>query len=197
MITPIVIYGDPILRKVCKDIENGTPGLTTLIESMFETMYQAKGVGLAAPQIGKSVRLFIIDACPFAEREDDDEDDLLPAERVFLSSFKRVFINARLVKEEGELWSFNEGCLSIPKLRENVFRKSKITISYYDQNFKPVTEHLKGLAARVVQHEYDHIEGRLFTDRITPLRKKLIASKLKDISKGEFSADYKTKIYLK
>ena len=197
MILPVVVYGDPVLRKVAADIDKNYPGLDDLIANMFETMYNANGVGLAAPQIGKSIRLFVIDATPFADRDDDDddEDEMSEEEREYLRNFKKVFINAKILDEEGEEWKFNEGCLSIPRIREDVARKPVITIEYYDEHFKKHKETMSGLAARVVQHEYDHIEGKLFTDRISALRRKLLSGKLNDISRGKFSADYKTKVY--
>ncbi len=186
MILPIVAYGDPVLRKVGKEIDADYPELDKLIANMKETMYNASGVGLAAPQIGKDIRLFLIDASPFAEDEDLDEDD-----RNTLKNFNHVFINARIVKEEGEEWSFAEGCLSIPDVREDVFRQEKITIEYQDENFEKHTEVLSGLAARVFQHEYDHIEGILFTDKLSSLKKRLIKKKLENISKGKIKADYR------
>jgi peptide deformylase len=200
MVLPVVVYGDPVLRKVGVDIDKNHEGLETLIANMFETMYQANGVGIAAPQIGKAIRLFVIDTAPFAEVDEEDEEKeekLSKKEREFLKNFKRVFINPKIKDETGEEWSFNEGCLSIPKIREDVLRLSTITVEYYDQHFKKHTETLEGLAARVVQHEYDHIEGKLFTDRITPFKRKLLAGKLTDISNGKFKADYKTKVYKK
>ncbi|MCL4166909.1 UNVERIFIED_CONTAM: hypothetical protein GTU68_009404 [Idotea baltica] len=176
MILPIVAYGDPVLRKVAVEINADYPNLETLITNMKETMYNASGVGLAAPQIGKAIRLFLIDASPFAEDED------LP---------NRVFINAKILEEEGEEWVFNEGCLSIPDVREDVFRKPKIKIEYLDENFKKHTETLEGLPARVFQHEYDHIEGILFTDKLSSLKKRIIKKKLENISKGKINADYR------
>ncbi len=197
MILPIVVYGDPVLRKVGNVIDKNYEGLNDLIANMFETMYSAKGVGLAAPQIGKAIRLFVIDASPFGEVDEDEEeeDKLTPKEVEFLKNFKRIFINAKIIEEIGEEWKFNEGCLSIPKIREDVLRKPTITIEYYDAYFKKHTETIEGLAARIVQHEYDHIEGKLFTDRISAFKRKLLAGKLNDITKGKFSADYKTKVY--
>jgi peptide deformylase len=196
MILPIVVYGDPILRKVCADIDSKYEGLEQLIKNMFDTMYKAKGVGLAAPQIGKSIRLFIVDTHPFAEVDDeDDEDEFTPAQRKELESFKRVFINAKILDEAGEEWKFNEGCLSIPKIREDVNRQSDIVIEYVDENFIKHHEKFNGLIARVIQHEYDHIEGKLFTDKISPFKRKMLAGKLADISVGKISADYKTKVY--
>ncbi|MCD6067759.1 MAG: peptide deformylase [Bacteroidetes bacterium] len=197
MILPIVVYGDPVLRKVGVDITKDYPGLEKLIADMFETMYNASGVGLAAPQIGKAIRLFIVDTEPFADSDDEEDDEeFTKEEREQLKKFKQVFINARILEETGEEWKFNEGCLSIPKVREDVLRNEEVTIEYYDEKFKKHTETYDGLIARVIQHEYDHIEGKLFTDRVSPLRRKLISGKLNDISKGKLSADYKTKVYL-
>lgn len=186
MILPIVAYGDPVLRKVASDITPSYPDLKSLITNMQETMYNASGVGLAAPQIGKAIRLFVIDASPFAEDEDLSEKD-----RKALKNFKNVFINPKIINEEGEEWVFNEGCLSIPDVREDVFRKPKITIEYFDEEFKKHTQELDGLAARVFQHEYDHIEGILFTDKLSSLKKRLIKKKLENISKGKIRADYR------
>ncbi|WP_392346533.1 peptide deformylase [uncultured Polaribacter sp.] len=186
MILPIVAYGDPVLRKVAVAIDATYPDLEKLIANMKETMYNASGVGLAAPQIGKAIRLFLIDASPFAE-----DDDLSEEERTVLKSFNKVFINAKILEEEGEEWAFNEGCLSIPDVREDVFRQPKITIEYYDESFAKHTETLEGLAARVFQHEYDHIEGVLFTDKLSTLKKRIIKKKLENISKGKINADYR------
>jgi len=198
MVLPVVVYGDPVLRKLAVDIDKKHEGLETLIGNMFDTMYKANGVGIAAPQIGKSIRLFVIDASPFAEvdeEEEEEEEKLSKKEMAFLKNFKRVFINAKIIAESGKEWAFNEGCLSIPKIREDVLRKENVTIEYYDEHFKKHTETLDGLAARVVQHEYDHIEGKLFTDKISAFKRKMIAGKLNNITKGNFSADYKTKVY--
>jgi len=191
MILPIIAYGDPVLRKVGVNIDEDYPNLAELIENMKETMVNARGIGLAAPQIGKAIRLFIVDTSPFEKDEDLDEK-----EREFLSTFKKVFINAKIVKEEGDEWAFNEGCLSIPDINEDVFRQKKITIEYLDENFEPHTEVIDGLAARVVQHEYDHIEGILFTDKISSLKKRLIKKKLENISKGKVNAEYRMKFPL-
>ncbi|HEY1040404.1 MAG TPA: peptide deformylase [Bacteroidia bacterium] len=197
MILPIVVYGDPVLRKVATDIDKDYPNLDKLIADMFETMYNASGVGLAAPQIGKAIRLFIVDTEPFAESDsEEDDDEFTKEERAELMAFKRVFINAKILEETGEEWKFNEGCLSIPRIREDVSRNAEVTIEYYDEKFKKHKETFNGLIARVIQHEYDHIEGKLFTDKISPLRRKLISGKLNDISKGKISADYKTKVYV-
>ena len=191
MILPIIAYGDPVLRKVGVDIDKDYPNLDALIKNMKETMENAQGVGLAAPQIGKAIRLFIVDTSPFGADEDLEE-----SEREFLSNFKKIFINAKILNEEGDEWVFNEGCLSIPDIREDVFREPKITIEYFDENFEKHTEVLDGLAARVVQHEYDHIEGILFTDKISSLKKRLLKKKLENISKGKVNADYRMKFPL-
>lgn len=193
MILPVIAYGDPVLRKVGEEITKDYPGLQDTIANMFETMHNALGVGLAAPQIGKSIRLFVIETKPFTEREenDEDEDEFSPEEREQLANFRKVFINAKVIEEEGKEWVFNEGCLSIPKIREDVLRKPKIHIQYYDENFNFFDETYEGLAARVIQHEFDHIEGKLFTDRISPLRRRLLQGKLTDISKGKVKIGYK------
>ncbi len=186
MILPILAYGDPILRKKGKEISKEYLKLDVLLENMFETMYEAKGIGLAAPQIGLSIRLFIVDASPF-----EDDEDFSEEEREFLSTFKQVFINARIIEETGDEWAFNEGCLSIPDIREDIFRNEKIVIEYYDENLKKYTEKFKGIIARVIQHEYDHIEGVLFTDKLSPLKKRIIKGKLSNISKGKIDVDYR------
>lgn len=186
MILPIVAYGDPVLRKESTPIAPNDSKLKTLIENMWETMYNASGVGLAAPQIGESIRLFLVDASPFAE-----DEDLSSTEQQELKGFKKVFINAQITEEKGDEWAFNEGCLSIPGIREDVFRKPEILIKYQDENFNWHEERYTGLAARIIQHEYDHIEGILFTDKISPLKKRLIKSKLNNISKGKVNADYR------
>lgn len=191
MILPIIAYGDPVLRKVGVTIDKDYPNLEEVIENMKETMVNAQGVGLAAPQIGKAIRLFIIDTSPFEKDEDLDDK-----EREFLANFKKIFINAKIIKEEGDEWAFNEGCLSIPDIREDVVRQEKITIEYADENFEKHTEIIEGLAARVVQHEYDHIEGILFTDKISSLKKRLIKKKLENISKGKVNPDYRMKFPL-
>jgi len=191
MILPIVAYGDPVLKKKCKDIPEDYPKLDELINNMWDTMYHAYGVGLAAPQIGLPIRMFMIDPAPFAE---DDEMD--KKEKEHLNNLKKTFINPQIVEEEGEEWAFNEGCLSIPEVREDVFRKPKITIEYLDENFKSHRETYDGLAARVIQHEYDHIEGILFTDKLSSLKKRLIKGKLNNIAKGKVHADYKMRFPL-
>lgn len=186
MILPIVAYGDPVLKKKAKDIPEDYPKLQELIDNMWETMYNAHGVGLAAPQIGKSIRLFLVDASPFAE-----DEDLIEEERKQLKTLKKAFINPQIIQETGDEWAFNEGCLSIPEVREDVFRKPEITIEYFDEDFNKKTETYNGLAARVIQHEYDHIEGILFTDKLSSLKKRLIKSKLQKIAKGEIRIDYR------
>jgi peptide deformylase len=195
MILPIHIYGDPVLRKKCENIDKNYPDLEKLIKDMFDTMNNAKGVGLAAPQIGKAIRLFIVDTSPFAEKDEDDDDEYTPEQRKEMGAFKRIFINAKMVEEAGEEWPFSEGCLSIPKIRENVERKPDIKMEYLDENFKAHTEKFSGVIARVIQHEYDHIEGVLFTDKISPFKRKMISGKLNDIAKGNTDPDYKIKVY--
>lgn len=186
MILPIVAYGDPVLRKKCDPIGPDYPEFDQLIENMWETMYQANGVGLAAPQIGRAIRVFLVDTSPFA-----DDEDFSPEEQEELKNFKRVFINARVVEETGKRWAFNEGCLSIPDIREDVTRKDTITLSYVDPDFREHTETFDGLLARVIQHEYDHIEGILFTDKLSSLKKRLLKGKLANISRGKVNIDYK------
>jgi len=188
MVLPIVAYGDPVLRKTGKEIDKEFPKLQELIENMKETMHNANGVGLAAPQIGKSIRLFLIDASPFSEMEELEED-----EKEFLKDFNRVFINAKIVNEEGDEWAFSEGCLSIPNINEDVYRQETIHIEYVDENFDLKKESLHGLAARIFQHEYDHIEGILFTDKLSSLKKRLLKKKLENISKGKIDVDYRMK----
>ncbi|MGB0915795.1 MAG: peptide deformylase [Crocinitomicaceae bacterium] len=190
MILPVVAYGDPVLKREAEEIDKDYPELKKLISDMFETMYEASGVGLAAPQIGKSIRLFIVDASPFAEVEEGEDPDPM-AEG--LEDFKKVFINPIIEEEKGEEWGFNEGCLSIPKLREEVFRKEKVVLSYYDENWVLKEEEFDGYAARIIQHEYDHVEGILFTDHLSTLKKRLINKKLQNISKGDVHVDYKMK----
>ena len=191
MILPIVAYGDPVLRKIGKEIDEKFPDLKELIENMTETMHNAKGVGLAAPQIGKALRLFIIDASPFEENEDLEDE-----ERKFLGQFKGVFINPRIIEEKGEKWVFNEGCLSIPNINEDVAREEQIVVDYVDENFQGQKKILNGLAARIFQHEYDHIEGVLFTDKLSSLKKRLLKNKLANISKGDVDVAYKMKFPL-
>lgn len=188
MILPIIGYGDPVLRKVATDIDANDPTIKETIANMYETMYNAHGVGLAAPQVGLPIRLFVIDTTPFSDDEDLDEK-----EQTQLKGFKKTFINAKMLKEEGDEWGFNEGCLSIPEVREDVYRHERITIEYLDENFEKKTEVYDGLIARVIQHEYDHIEGILFTDLISSLKKQLIKKKLANIMEGKTRPDYKMK----
>lgn len=180
MIYPIVIYGHPILRKVAADVDKEYPNLQQLVSDMFETMYFSDGLGLAAPQIGKSIRIFVIDGTAVAE--DDPE----------LADFKKVFINARITERSADLVPMNEGCLSIPHLREEVLRESRVRINYYDENWNFHDDVFEGYKARIVQHEYDHLDGIMFTDKLSPIRKRLLKSKLTAISKGNFEADYRT-----
>lgn len=186
MILPIVAYGDAVLRKQADDISKDYPKLKELVASMYETMYGAFGVGLAAPQIGLPIRLFLVDTAPFSE-----DDDYTPEEQRELGNFKRTFINAKVLEESGNEWAFNEGCLSIPEVREDVSRKPNVTIQYQDEHFVTHTEQFEGLIARVIQHEYDHIEGILFTDKLSALKKRLIKARLSNISKGKVDVDYK------
>jgi len=188
MILPIVAYGDPVLRKKATVISSDYPNLKELIADMHETMYNAYGVGLAAPQIGLPIRLFLVDTSPFAEDEALSEE-----EQKQLKDFKCTFINAKILEEEGDEWAFNEGCLSIPNIREDVFRQPKIKIQYQDEEFNEHVKEFDGLVARVIQHEYDHIEGILFTDKISSFKKRLIKGKLQNISKGNIDIDYKMK----
>lgn len=188
MILPIYGYGEPVLRKMGEEISKDYPNLKALIANMFDTMYNAHGVGLAAPQIGLAIRLFVLDTTPFAEG-----DDVSKEEAAELKGFKKVFINAKILKEEGDVWGFNEGCLSIPDVREDVFRHEKITIEYFDENFNKKTEEFDGLRARVIQHEYDHIDGVLFTDHLSTLKKKLIGKRLQNIMEGKAYPDYRMK----
>ena len=193
MILPIVAYGDPVLKKIAAEIDQSYPDLHQLVENMFETMYKAKGVGLAAPQIGKSIRLFIVDGSPFAEEEDEERDS--KAEGIL--NFKKTFINPIIASETGDEWAFNEGCLSIPKIREDVYRQETIQLSYYDENWEFHEETFSGYAARIIQHEYDHIEGVLFTDHLSVLKRKLLQKRLTNISKGIVEIDYKMKFPVK
>jgi peptide deformylase len=186
MILPIVAYGDPVLKKRATEISKDHPNLEQIIANMYETMYGAHGVGLAAPQVGLSIRLFLVDTAPFSE-----DESYTPEEKTELKAFKRTFINAKIIEESGEEWSFNEGCLSIPNVREDVWRCPKLKIEYQDEDFTTHVEEFEGLIARVIQHEYDHIEGILFTDKVSSLKKRLLKGKLTNISKGKTSVDYR------
>jgi peptide deformylase len=197
MILPIIAYGDAVLKREANEISKDHPKLKELIANMFETMYAAQGVGLAAPQINESIRLFIVDGSPFSNNDDDDDDDdEFDPMAEGMDGFKKVFINPIIEEEEGEEWGFPEGCLSIPKIREEVFRKPTIHISYYDENWDLKEEKFDGYKARIIQHEYDHIEGVLFTDHLSILKKRLLTKRLQNISKGEISTSYKMKFPL-
>ena len=188
MILPIVAYGHPVLRKVAHDIDPEYPGLQKLIEDMWETLYGSSGVGLAAPQVNKDIRLFVVDSAQiFNQMKDDKEQHNFPD----APGIRQVFINAHIKELDGFEWSYNEGCLSIPKIREDIKRQSVVTIDFMDENFQHHLRTYQGLTARIILHEYDHIEGRLFIDHITPLKRKLMKGKLNDISKGKVKVDYK------
>ncbi len=189
MILPIVAYGHPSLRKVCHDINPDYPGLGKFIEDMWETMYASNGVGLAAPQVNKSIRLFVVDSTQiFRNMEEDEQEDFNYPDS---PGIRQVFINAHIVELNGEEWSYNEGCLSIPKIREDIYREERVTLSFVDEHFKPQIRTFNGISARIILHEYDHIEGKLFIDLVSPLKRKLMKGKLDDISKGRVSVDYK------
>lgn len=187
MILPVVAYGSPVLRKVCDNITPEYAGLDKLLTDMWETLYNSSGVGLAAPQINKPIRLFLVDTVQIVEDFDDEDKRKYPGEE----PIKQVFINAQMKGESGKLWPYNEGCLSIPKVREDIQRHSNIRISYLDENFVEHEREFHGITARVIQHEYDHIEGKLFIDYISPLKKRLLKKKLDDISKGKIHTDYR------
>ncbi len=187
MILPIVAYGAPVLRKVCSDITPDYPHLNKLIEDMWETMYASNGVGLAAPQVNRDIRLFVVDSSQVFRNQDEEDKGKYADE----PGIKQVFLNAHVKELEGEDWTYNEGCLSIPKIREDVIRPEEVVIEYVDENFQPKTATFVGITARIVQHEYDHIEGKLFIDYLKPLRKKMLRGKLNDISKGKLKMDYK------
>jgi len=189
MILPIVAYGNPILRKVGHDIDENYPNLDKFIEDMWETMYASNGVGLAAPQVGRDIRLFVMDSAQIFSNMDekDKEEENYPD----APGIKQVFINAHIVEEHGDDWAYNEGCLSIPKIREDIYRAEEVTLEYQDQNFKKHTRTFNGVTARIILHEYDHIDGKLFIDYLSPLKRKLLKRKLDDISKGNIKVDYK------
>jgi peptide deformylase len=187
MILPIVAYGAPVLRSVAKDIDSAYPNLHKLMEDMWETMYASNGVGLAAPQINKEIRLFIIDSGQIFANQEEEDRGLYPDE----PGTKQVFINARVVGTSGKEWSYNEGCLSIPKIREDVQRSSQVTVEFMDEHFQQQTRTFNGITGRIILHEYDHIEGKLFIDYLKPLKRKLLKGKLDDITKGKIKVDYK------
>jgi peptide deformylase len=187
MILPIVAYGHPILRKVAVDITPEYPDLNKLIEDMWETLYQSNGVGIAAPQVNRDIRLFLVDSTQVFEHMDEDEESKYPDE----PGIKQVFINAQISALDGKEWSYNEGCLSIPKIREDVLRAEEVTLEYVDENFDEHVTTFNGITARIILHEYDHIEGKLFIDHLKPLKRKLLKGKLEDISKGKIKVDYR------
>jgi peptide deformylase len=182
MIHPIVVYGSPVLRLVAKEINADYPNLQQFLDDMYETMYKADGMGLAAPQLGKSIRIFVVDGTSLEDEEPTMKD------------FRKAFINPKILELDGESVVMNEGCLSLPKLREDVNRHNKVKLRYYDENFKLYEEEYEGLKARVIQHEYDHLEGVLFIDKIPPLRRKLLKGKLNDITKLKVDVHYKIKV---
>lgn len=187
MILPIVAYGSPILRTVGKEIGPDYPDLKKLIEDMWETMYASSGVGIAAPQINRDIRLFVIDSAQIFESQDDEDKGKYPDE----PGIKQVFINAHILEHGGNEWAYNEGCLSIPKIREDVYRNETVTIEYQDENFETFTKTFNGVTGRIIQHEYDHIEGKLFIDYLKPLKRRLLKGKLDDITKGKVRTDYR------
>lgn len=187
MILPIVAYGTPVLRKVATDIQPDYPQLAKFIDDMWETMYASSGVGLAAPQVNKDIRLFVVDTVQMFANMNEDERKEYPGDE----GIKAVFINAHIAELEGEEWPYNEGCLSIPKIREDIYRMETVTLEYVNELFEPQTKTFTGLSARVILHEYDHIEGKLFIDHLSPLKRKLMKGKLNDISKGKVNVDYK------
>jgi peptide deformylase len=187
MILPIVAYGNPVLRKVATDITADYPQLEKFIAAMWETMYASNGVGLAAPQVNKDIRLFVVDTVQMFENMDEKEKKEYPGD----AGLKAIFINAHIVELDGDEWPYNEGCLSIPKIREDIYRQESVTLKFMDENFQSHTKTFTGITARVILHEYDHIEGKLFIDHISPLKRKLMKGKLNDISKGKVNVDYK------
>jgi peptide deformylase len=187
MILPIVAYGAPVLRKVSKSIDASYPNLAVFLADMWETMYSSNGVGLAAPQVNRDIRLFVVDSQQIFENMEDDEKGVYNDE----PGIKKVFINAEIIETHGDDWAYNEGCLSIPKIREDIMRAERVTLNYMDEHFNEFTETFSGITARVILHEYDHIEGKLFIDYLKPLRKKMLQGKLNDISKGKIKVDYK------
>ncbi len=187
MILPIVAYGSPVLRQVCADISPDYPEFGSLLDNMWETLYNSKGVGLAAPQVNKPIRLFLVDSEQIFANLDEDEQSEYPDG----PGFKGVFINAKITSLNGKEWMYNEGCLSVPKIREDIYRNEEVTLNYFDENFQQQTRTFHGITGRVILHEYDHIEGKLFIDYLKPLKRKLLKRKLDDISRGKVSVDYR------
>lgn len=187
MILPIVAYGSPILRTMSKEITPDYPNLQKVIEDMWETMYSSNGVGLAAPQVNRNIRVFIVDSAQIFTNQDEEDKGRFPDE----PGIKGVFINAKIKELNGDEWLYNEGCLSIPKIREDILRNEEVTLEYDDENFERHTKSFNGITARVILHEYDHIEGKLFIDYLKPLKRKMMTGKLNDISKGKIKVDYK------
>ena len=187
MILPIVAYGATVLRSQCKDIDADYPNLAKFIEDMWETMYASNGVGLAAPQVNKEIRLFVVDSRQIFDNQEEEDKGRYPDE----PGLKQVFINAHIKALNGNEWVYNEGCLSIPKIREDIYRNEEVTLEFVDDNFQPHTQTFNGVTARIILHEYDHIEGKLFIDYLKPLKRKLLRGKLDDISKGKVKVDYK------
>ena len=183
MVYPIIVYGDPILRKRAKEIEKDTLDIKSFVRDMFETMYAAHGIGLAAPQIGKSIRVFVVDGTTLQDEDDAEGEDM--------TDFKKTFINPLIVGEDGEEWEFEEGCLSIPNIRENVTRQEKVKIRYMDEDWNPKEEEYDGVKARIIQHEYDHLDGKMFIDYLSPLKKRMLKGRLTDISKGAVDTEYR------
>jgi peptide deformylase len=187
MILPIVAYGDPVLRKVARPIGKNEINVAEFVANLYDTMYEASGVGLAAPQVGQSIRIFVVDGTPL--NEDEEEEDKDPT----LEGFKKVFINPQIIDDDGDEWAFEEGCLSIPGIRADVYRPEQITIRYRDMDWNEVTETYEGMAARIIQHEYDHLEGKLFTDHLSLLKRQMLKKKLADITKGAVQTEYRMK----
>lgn len=191
MILPIVAYGSPVLRKICTDITTDYPGLEKLIADMWDTMYNSNGVGLAAPQVNVPIRLFVIDSEQIFDTQEEEDKGEYPDE----PGFKGVFINAHIIKLNGKEWSYNEGCLSIPKIREDILRNEEVMLEFVDEQFQSHTKTFNGITARIILHEYDHIDGKLFIDHIKPLKRKLLQGKLSDITKGKIKTDYRMLFY--
>jgi len=182
MVLPVYVYGMSVLRKIAPDVPDDFVGLDKFIEDLYDTMHASDGVGLAAPQVGKSLRIFVVDTTPMAENNDDEPE---------LKDFRKVFINPYILEESGDSWAFEEGCLSLPNIREEVSRSKNVKIEYYDENWVLHEEEYDGIRARVIQHEYDHLDGKLFTDKVSPIKRKLLAPRLKSISRGRVDCDYK------